>query len=66
MLETNIFSIWVYYHEHLRFTGQQGKEEAISLTPHRGQTFLDKEFMGRLFEMGGLMITSCRNGGGFS
>ena len=28
---------------------QPGKGEAISLTPHGGQTFLDKEFMGRLF-----------------
>ena len=27
------FSIWVFYHEHSRFTGQQGKEEAITLTP---------------------------------
>ena len=27
------FSIWVFYHEHSRFTGQQGKGEAISLTP---------------------------------
>ena len=27
------FSIWVFFHEHLRFTGQQGKGEAISLSP---------------------------------
>ena len=28
-----IFSIWVFFHEHSRFTGEQGKGEAISLTP---------------------------------
>ena len=27
------FSIWVFCHEHPRFTVQQGKGEAISLTP---------------------------------
>ena len=27
------FSRWVFFHEHLRFTGQQGKRDAISLTP---------------------------------
>ena len=27
------FSIWVFFHEHSRFTGNQGKEEGISLTP---------------------------------
>ena len=27
------FSIWVFFHEHSQFTGQQGKVEAISLTP---------------------------------
>ena len=26
-------SIWVFFHEHLRFTMQQGQGEAISLTP---------------------------------
>ena len=26
------FSLWVFLHEHSRFTGQQGKGEAISLT----------------------------------
>ena len=26
------FSIWVFFHEHSRFTGQQGKKEAIFLT----------------------------------
>ena len=33
--KTNVFffSIWVFFHEHSRFTGQQGKGEAISLTP---------------------------------
>ena len=25
--------IWVFFHEHLRITGQQGKDEVISLTP---------------------------------
>ena len=25
--------IWVYFHEHSQFTGQQGKGEVISLTP---------------------------------
>ena len=28
-----IFSIWVFFHEHSRITGLQGKEEGISLTP---------------------------------
>ena len=28
-----LFSIWVFVHEHSRFTGQQGKEEGIYLTP---------------------------------
>ena len=27
------FSIWVFFHKHSRFPGQQGKEEAISLIP---------------------------------
>ena len=27
------FSLWVFFHEHSRFIGQQGKGEAISLTP---------------------------------
>ena len=26
------FSIWVFFHEHYRFTGQQGKREGIYLT----------------------------------
>ena len=66
ILETIIteafFSIWVYFNEHSRFTGQPGKGEAISLTPHRGQTFLDKEVMGKLFLMEGLMIRLCQGG----
>ena len=28
------FSIWVFFHEHSRITGLQGKKEGISLTPH--------------------------------
>ena len=27
------FSFWVFFHEHSRFTGMQGKWKAISLTP---------------------------------
>ena len=27
-----LFSVWVFFHEHSRFKGQQGKGEAISLT----------------------------------
>ena len=27
------FSFWVFFHEHSRFTGLQGKGKAISLTP---------------------------------
>ena len=42
-------SVWVFFHEHSRFTGQKGKGEAISLTPHWRKTFLSKEFMGKLF-----------------
>ena len=31
--EINIFfSVWVFFHEHLKFTGQQGKGKAVSLT----------------------------------
>ena len=29
----DIFSIWVFFYEHSRFTGQQGKGDAISLNP---------------------------------
>ena len=28
------FLIWIFFHEHSRITGLQGKEEGISLTPH--------------------------------
>ena len=28
------FSIWVFFHEHSRITGLQGKGKGISLTPH--------------------------------
>ena len=28
-----IFSIWLFFHDHSRFTGLQGKVEGISLTP---------------------------------
>ena len=28
------FSMWVFFHEHSRITGLQGKGEGISLTPH--------------------------------
>ena len=28
------FSIWIFFHEHSRITGLQGKEEGIFLTPH--------------------------------
>ena len=31
-LKLFIFSIWVFFHEHSRYTGQQEKGEAISLT----------------------------------
>ena len=31
-LEVFFFSIWVFFHEHSRFTGQQGKGEGIYLT----------------------------------
>ena len=30
----SLFSIWVFFHEHSRITGLQGKGEGISLTPH--------------------------------
>ena len=33
-IEDNLFFfIWVFFHEHSRFTGQQGKGEGIYLTP---------------------------------
>ena len=28
------FSVWVFFHDHLRITEQQGKKEGISFTPH--------------------------------
>ena len=31
--EVVFFCIWVFFHEHSQFTGQQGKGEAISLSP---------------------------------
>ena len=31
--ESHLFSIWVFFHKHSQFTEQQGKGEAISLTP---------------------------------
>ena len=31
--QKTFFSIWIFFHEHSRFTGQQGKGEVISLTP---------------------------------
>ena len=38
--EATFFSVWVFFHEHSRFTGQQEKEEGIFLTPHVRQTIL--------------------------
>ena len=32
--EFPFFFIWVFFHEHLRITGLQGKGEGVSLTPH--------------------------------
>ena len=32
-VEIRFFSIWVFFHEHPGFTGQQGKGKAISLSP---------------------------------
>ena len=31
--EATFFSIWISFHEHSRFIGQQGNGEAISVTP---------------------------------
>ena len=33
MTADTFFSIWVFFHKHSRFTGQQGQEEGIYLTP---------------------------------
>ena len=33
-LKTPFFSVWVFFHDHSRITGLQGKEEGISLTLH--------------------------------
>ena len=33
LVDDNFFSAWVYFLEHLRFTGQYGKEKALSLSP---------------------------------
>ena len=44
-VNTFFLSIWVFFHEHSRFTGQQAKEEGIYLTPlyhfHQLQRHLD-------------------------
>ena len=32
-LQIFLFSNWIFLHKHSRFTGEQGKEEAISVTP---------------------------------
>ena len=32
-LQIFLFSNWIFLHKHSRFTGEQGKEKAISLTP---------------------------------
>ena len=34
LLHIYIFSIWVFFHEHSRIIGLQGKGKGISLTPH--------------------------------
>ena len=34
MFLKEFFSFWVFFHEHSRITGLQGKGEGISLTPH--------------------------------
>ena len=44
MLEA--ISVLVYFHEHSPFTGQLGKGEAISLTPHTGKRFWTKNLWG--------------------
>ena len=31
-ISNSFFSIWVFFHEHSRFTGQQGREKGISST----------------------------------
>ena len=55
MLETIIteafFFLWVYFHEHSRFTGQQGKGEAISLTPRGGKHFWTNNLWGGYSKM---------------
>ena len=33
-LDVDFFFIWVFFHNHSRITGLQGKGEGISLTPH--------------------------------
>ena len=46
------FSIWVFFHEHSRFTGQQGKGEGIYLTPlYHFHRFTDTQTLaGRLLQ----------------
>ena len=34
ILSESFFSIWVFIHDQSQITGQQGKGEDISLTPH--------------------------------
>ena len=34
IIQKHFFSIWIFFHEHLRTTGLQVKREGISLTPH--------------------------------
>ena len=57
------FFIWVFFHKHSRFIGQQGKGEAISLTPlyhfHQLNKYLDIS-QAITAEISPLYIASCR------
>ena len=33
VLDLTVYFVWVFFHKHLKFTGQPGKGKDISLTP---------------------------------
>ena len=49
-----LFCIWVFFHEHTWFTGQLGKEETISLTPHCVKSVHIRSYYGPHFPAFGL------------
>ena len=58
------FSIWVFFHEHSRFAGQQGKGEVIYLTPLcHFHPLRGRSGIGRAIAAGGSPLRRTRAGG---